>query len=107
MHSMQASSWLHKVEVARAETMVVEAIREPDGVIRLAKVNRLIIRVRINPHKSSRWWCKHSSKAVARRASNTMMVIKLWREPDTKCMTMHLRRGWDLGHWIRMINVSG
>ena len=49
----------------------------------------------------------HSNKVVARRATAMMMVIRLWREPDTKHMKMHLHPGWDLGHWIRMISVSG
>ena len=54
MLSMPASSYLLKTEVARAETMVVKAIRVPKGVIRLAKVNHLVIRGRINPGRSGR-----------------------------------------------------
>ena len=35
-----------------------------------------------------------------------MIVIRLWREMDTKRMIMHLHPGWDLGYWIRRISVS-
>ena len=107
MQNMPASSWLLKVEAARAETMVVEAIRVPKEETWLVEVNHLIILVRINLDKSSRWWCKHNNKVVATQAIDTTMVIRLWYEPETKHNTIHLLRGWDLGHWIRMINVLG
>ena len=105
MRSMQASRWLLKVEVARAETMAVEAIQVAEKETWLAEVNHLIIWVKINLGRSSKWWCKHNNKVVARRATDSMMVIWLWREPDTRHTIMHLHQGWDLGHWIRMIRV--
>ena len=72
---------------------------------RLAEANHLVIWVRINLGKSNKCWYKHNDKAVARRATDSMMVIWLWRKPDTRHTIMHLHQGWDLGHWIRMINV--
>ena len=79
--------------------MAVKAIRVPEGVIRLAEVNHLVL-------LGNKGWCKRSSKVVARRATAMMMEIRLWREPDIKHMIMHLHQDWDLGHWIRMISVS-
>ena len=52
MLRMPASRKLLKEEVVRAETMVNRAIREPEGVIRLAKVNHLVLLGRINPGRS-------------------------------------------------------
>ena len=100
MPSMLASKWRHKVEVARAATMVVEAIKAAGKAIRLVEVNHLAtwVRIRINLGKNSRWWCKHNSRAVARRATDMMMVTRLWCELGTRHMTMQLQRGWDLGH---------
>ena len=105
MSSMLGNKWRPKVEVARAATMVVEAIKAARKVIRLVEVNHLVtrVRIRINLGRSSKWWCKHNSKAAAKRATDTMMVIRLWREPDTRHTTMHLHQGLDLVHWIRMI----
>ena len=96
----QASRWRHKVEADRAATMVVEEIKVDGKEIQLVEVIHLVIRVRIriNLGKSNRWWCKHNAKAVARRATDMMMVIRLWREPDTRHTTMQLQQGWDLGH---------
>ena len=100
MPSMLASKSQHKVEVDRAATMAVEAIMVDERVIQPAEVIRLAIRVRIriSLSKGNRWWCKYSKKAVDRRATDTMMVTRLWREPGTRHMTMEWQQGWDLGH---------
>ena len=99
MQSMQASRWPLKVEVARAETIAVEAIRVAEKEIQLAEVNHLVIRVKISLGRSSKWWCKcNNNKAVARRATDSMMVTRLWREPGTRHTIMHLHQGWDLRH---------
>ena len=74
-------------------------------VIRLVEVTHLAIRVRIriSLSKGNGWWCEH--KALARRATDTMMVTRLWREPGTRRMSLEWQPGWDLGHWIRMISA--
>ena len=73
--------------------MAVEAIMVGEKEIRLAEVICLVIqvRIRISLSRVSRWWCKHNSKAVARRATDMMMVTRLWREPGTSHMIMQLR----------------
>ena len=95
MPSMLGSKWQHKVEVERAATMAVEAVMAEGKVIRLVEVIHLAIRVqiRISLSKGNKWWCNRNNKVVARQATNLMMVIRLWREPDTKPMTMHLQPG--------------
>ena len=92
MQCMRANSLQLKEKVDKAGTMVVKVIRVLEGEIRLAEVNHLAI-------LGSKWWCKRSSKVVARWATAMMMVIRLWCEPDTRRMTMHLHQDWDLGHW--------
>ena len=59
-------------------------------VIWLAEVTHLVIQVQIRTSLSrgNRWWCRHNSKAVARRATDMMMVTQLWREPGTRHMIM-------------------
>ena len=105
MRSTRASKWQRKVEVDKAATMAVEAVMAEREVIRLVEVIHLVIRVqvRISLGKGNRWWCKH--KAVARRATDMMMVTRLWREPGTRYMTRKWQIGWGLAHWIRMISV--
>ena len=105
MRNTQASKWRHKVDKDRAATMAVEAIMAEEKEIQLVEAIRLVIRVQISLGKSNKWWSKRNTKAVAKRATDLMRVIRLWREPDTRHTTMHLHQGWDLGHWIRMINV--
>ena len=72
--------------------MAVEAIRVAGKEIRLTEVNHLVnrVQIRINLGRSSRWWCKHNNKAVARRATDTMKVTQLWRKPGTRHTIMHL-----------------
>ena len=107
MRGTQASKWRHKVDKDRAATTVVEAVMAERKGIRLVEVIHLAIRVRIriSLSKGNKWWCKHNNKAVARRATDTTMVTRLWREPGIRCMTMEWQQDWDLRHCIRMISA--
>ena len=90
----QASRWWHKVDRDRAATKVVEAVKAERKGTRLVKAIPLDtrVKVRINPGRDSRWWREH--KVVARRATATTMVTRLWREPGTRRLIREWRIGW-------------
>ena len=105
MRSTRASKWQHKVDKDRAATMAEEAITVDERVIRQAEVIHPGIRVPVrivNLGKDSRLWQEY--KVVARRATATTTVIRLWRGPDTRRATREWRIGWDIASWTRMIS---
>ena len=100
-----ASRRHRKADRGRATTKVAVAVKEAKRRTRVFRVIHPGIRVPVrivNSGKDSRLWQEY--KVVARRATATTTVIRLWRGPDIRRATREWRIGWDIASWTRMIS---